>query len=230
MFYFFTDSPRLYDIPFQLFSSFLSATVVIFFVDFFISKKNSDETKSIRRVAFIRASNILVFVNDIWSELVEKCIDKYDGEYIYTHKIYELVANKLSLFDTMEGRIYGNRTCLVWEFYQQQSTNIYDMIDKYFGTLGSYSHPEVLSILEKVQRCGLIQLGLRAELLVKFSDKFPHRWETLESDFKIFEDLEKKLAENAWEFPNLREEDKFDPPSLRKPSFKGKLQNWQKCD
>ena len=102
---------------------------------------------------------------------------------------------------------------------------LYELIDKYINTYGVYIPASTLAILGRIQWCGILQLGKVMNGLppLLFPQEFPFSWEMLQKDFKLFEALENDLSSHSWEFPNLREEDLFDPPSLHCPSFKGHL-------
>lgn len=222
IYYLATDIQKIKEIPFQIFISLISTVITVCFIDFLTSKKRLDETRAVRRIAFIRASNILCFINDIWSELVEISINEYSGEYIYTEKYYNYVSSNVNLMQNMH-----TRNCKVFEFIHNQSNIISDSIDKYINTYGVYIPPSTLAILGKIQWCGIIQLGkaMNKQFPLPFLHGFPFSWDMLQKDFKLFEALENDLSSHSWEFPNLREEDLFAPPSLHRPSFKGHLLN-----
>ena len=77
IYYLATDIQKIKEIPFQIFISLISTVITVCFIDFLTSKKRLDETRAVRRIAFIMPSNILCFINDIWSELVGISISEY---------------------------------------------------------------------------------------------------------------------------------------------------------
>lgn len=220
VYYWLIEDQKIKEIPFQIFVSLISIVITVCFIDFLTNKKRLDETRAVRRIAFIRASNILCFINDIWSELVELSITEYTGEYIYTEEYYNYVKSNVNLLQHMHAR-----NCKVFEFLYNQSSMLYELIDKYINTYGVYIPASTLAILGRIQWCGILQLGKVMNGLppLLFPQEFPFSWEMLQKDFKLFEALENDLSSHSWEFPNLREEDLFDPPSLHCPSFKGHL-------
>lgn len=79
------------------FSSFISILSTSFFIDFFSNWKEEKNKYEIKKDAFIRCSYLIYLINDLWSDLVEPCIDKNKYEDIFTESVYRLVVKKIDM-------------------------------------------------------------------------------------------------------------------------------------
>lgn len=204
------------------FSGFSSILMSSIFLDFFINKSRNKETYMIRRIAFIRSANILCFAKSTWDSLVEASIQEYHCENIYSKKYHDLVVDNIKMLDRAPGYL-----CRNIDLFEYNAKKTIEISNSYMNTFGQYIQPNILSLIAKIQWCGIIQLGLNIKTFYNVYNSidmdtknvFPTCWESLENDFNLFKEFEKELLEASYEFPRIREDDKFDMPSMGSPSF-----------
>lgn len=219
------------NISLSFFSSLTGILITAVCIDFTANRRRAKETYEIRKAILIRCNFILYHIIDLWSELVECTLKKYNNENIFTEKFYKLVNENVDM------NCCGPETFMpIINLYDTKRINIISLINNWIKTYASYSDPILIAILSKIELCNMMHYNAYQESIDKssewpqylFSDqppaysplRFKLSWDKVKSDFSLFKDFEERLKKLNQEFIWQKAEDTPHIYSLDKPIFK----------